>query len=184
MKSNALKMFCVWAVFSVFIATSAHAGGSIQAMGSWWDPDESASSYGFGLRGSIGSSFALDLGWTYYAGEDISIDLPNGQEIVISDGIDAHVFDLGARYTFPIELYLGGGASYFVFDSDVGSTDGNWGLYGLVGWSFGGEHIRGFIEGVYRYTEASIEFDGVGRDSEHDLSYDGFGANIGIMYRF
>ncbi len=114
MKSNALKMFCVWVVFSVFIVTSAHAGGSIQAMGSWWDSGESESSFGFGLRGSIGSSFALDLGWTYYAGDDISFDLPNDQEVVISDGIDTHVFDLGARYTFPIELYLGGGASYFV----------------------------------------------------------------------
>ncbi len=49
-----------------------------------------------------------------------------------------------------MEIYLGGGGSYYFMDSDIGSTDGIWGLYGLVGWSFGGENIRGFVEGIYR----------------------------------
>lgn len=172
---------------SVALASNAHAmGGSIQAMGSWWDAGDSESTYGLGLRGSIGDEFALDLGWTSFGeGDDLTIPLPGDDDDINLGGIDANVFDLGARYTFPMELYVGGGLSYFDFDHDTGSIDGEWGVYGLVGWSFGGEHIRGFIEGMYRYTEGTIKYDnGFEGHIERDVDHDGLAGNIGIMYRF
>jgi hypothetical protein len=175
------KTLCYCTIILLFTAGNVAANGSIQAFGSWWDSGDADTSYGGGLRGTIGKEIAIDIGWTYFTGDDITIDVGGKEETLDFGGLDSHVFDLGFRYTFPMEIYLGGGGSYYTFDSDIGSTDGKWGLYGLLGWSFGGEHFRGFVEGIYRYTEATVEFD---TTDDYDISYDGIGANIGIMYRF
>ncbi len=175
---------------SAALASNAQAmNGSIQALGSWWEAGDSGSTYGVGLRGSLGvmDALAVDLGWIYFSeGDDITLNFPDDRTKTLNiGGIDANVFDLGMRYTFPAEIYLGGGLSYYDFGHDVGSIDGEWGLYGLLGWSFGGENIRGFIEGMYRYTEGTIQYDnGFEGRVERDVEHDGFGANIGIMYRF
>jgi len=189
MKKKQIKLLCIGIAFSAFSATSVYAGdSSIQAMGSWWSAGDSGSTYGFGLRGTAGitDAFALDLGWTYFGeGDDIKINLPGNNNDIKLGGIDAHAFDFGARYTLPMELYFGGGLSYFALNHDSAKIDGEWGVYGLVGWSFGGEHIRGFIEGMYRYTEGTLEYDhGFEGHLNRDVDYDGFAANVGIMYRF
>jgi hypothetical protein len=190
MKENKLKVLYLGACFSVLVASNCYAnsGSSIQAMGSWWEAGDSGSTYGFGLRGTLGVSdeLGIDLGWTYFgAGDDVDIDLPGTSNNLTLGGIDAHSFDLGVRYTLPMELYLGGGLSYFALDHDTAEIDGEWGVYGLVGWSFGGEHIRAFIEGMYRYTEGTLEYDnGFEGSFSRDVDYDGFAANVGIMYRF
>lgn len=174
-------------MLSVAPVPNAHAMGSIQAMGGMWDAGDSGNTDGLGLRGSLGETLALDLGWMYYGdGDDIEIDIPNSDDKVKLGGIDTNVFELGLRYTFPMELYLGGGLSYFDFDHDVHSVDGEWGVYGLAGWSFGGEHLRGFIEGMYRYTKGTIKYDNDYFEGtvERDIDHDGLAANIGIMYRF
>ncbi len=186
MKGNRFKLLCMAIILSALTATTASAGGSsIQALGSWWSPGDSGSTYGYGLRGTagIGDAFGIDLGWTYF-GEGDDIKIGNNDEIRLG-GVDAHTFDFGARYTLPMELYFGGGLTYFAFDHDTAKIDGEWGVYGLVGWSFGGEHVRGFIEGMYRYAEGTVKYDhGFEGHLDNDLDYDGFAANIGIMYRF
>lgn len=184
MNMKTMKIFSVAAILSIFSAGSAMAS-SLQAMGSWWEAGDSGSTYGFGLRGSIGDVWALDLGWTYFGeGDDVTVDLPGDNDVQLG-GIDANVFDIGARYTLPADLYFGGGLSYFDFDHDVASTEGEWGVYGLVGWSFGGQHVRGFVEGMYRYTEGTLEYDdGFQGTVSRDVDHDGFAMNVGIMYQF
>ncbi len=190
MKGKKLKLLCMSAVFSALAASSCYAigGSSIQALGSWWEAGDSGSTYGFGLRGTAGitEAFGVDLGWTYFgAGDDVDLDIPGRDNNLKLGGIDANVFDLGLRYTLPMELYFGGGLSYFALNHDTASIDGEWGVYGLLGWSFGGEHLRGFVEGMYRYTEGTLKYDhGFEGHLDRDVKYDGFGANVGIMYRF
>lgn len=175
-------------LLSTMLTGEAHsAAASIQALGGWWNAGDSGSTYGLGLRGSLGETWGVDLGWMSYGeGDDISVNNPTNDDKINFGGIKANVFDLGLRYTFPMELYIGGGASYFDFDHDLDSVDGEWGVYGLVGWSFGGEHLRGFIEGMYRYTSGTIKFeeDRFLYSFEEDIDQDGFAANIGVMYRF
>ena len=190
-KINRLAGF--WLITGLFIIGSvltspkAHAvDGSIQALGGWFDAGDSGDTYGYGVRGSIGSgSWAADLGFMHYGeGDDIEIDEIDFEKDF--SGIKLNVFDLGARFTLPAEIYFGGGLSYFDFDYDAGSVDGEWGVYGLVGWSFGGEHIRGFVEGLYRYVEGTVKYEDreFDADVERDIDHDGFGVNVGIMYRF
>lgn len=161
-------------------------GGSLQALGGWWDAGDSDSTYALGVRGSLGETWGVDLGWMHYGeGDDIEFEGPVTGDDYKFGGIEVNVFDLGLRYTFKSELYLGGGLSYYDFDYELDSIDGEWGMYGLVGWSFGGEHIRGFIEGMYRYTTGTIEYDnGFLGTYDQDVDQDGFAANVGIMYRF
>jgi len=161
-------------------------GGSIQTLGGWWDAGDSDSTYALGLRGTLGETWGLDLGWMRYGeGDDIEFEGPISGEKFKFGGIEANVFDLGLRYTFLAEIYLGGGLSYYDFDYELNSLDAEWGVYGLVGWSFGGEHLRAFIEGMYRYTSSTIKYDdGFLGTYERDVDQDGFGANVGIMYRF
>lgn len=182
LKSSAAILFTA----ALLLAPSAYAvDASIQAMGGWWEAGDSGDTYGYGLRGSVGANgLAVDLGWMHYGeGDDIDIDALDYHKDL--GGIKSNVFDLGMRYTLPMELYFGGGLSYYDFDHDVESIDGEWGVYGLVGWSFGGEHIRGFIEGMYRYTEGTVSYDDEFEGHfDRDVDHDGLGANIGIMYRF
>jgi hypothetical protein len=184
------EILCAGTLFSVLVAAncSANSGTSIQAMGSWWEAGDSGSTYGYGLRGTAGitEEFGIDLGWTYFgAGNDVDIDIPEVDENITLGGIDANAFDLGGRVTFPAELYVGGGLTYYAMDHDTSSIDGEWGVYGLVGWSFGGDHLRGFVEGMYRYTEGTLKYDhGFEGTLERDIGYDGFAANVGIMFRF
>lgn len=191
MKISTLKILFTGAVVVTVLSTTncyANTGSSIQAMGSFWKAGDSGNTYGYGLRGTAGISreIGIDLGWTYFgAGDDVNFDIPETDENVTLGGIDAHTFDLGARLTFPAELYVGGGLTYFAMDHDVSSIDGEWGVYGLVGWSFGGDYVRGFIEGMYRYTEGTLKYDhGFEGTLERDIGYDGFAANVGIMLRF
>ncbi|WP_028581331.1 porin family protein [Desulfogranum japonicum] len=174
-------------VCSCMILSSAYAlDGSLQALGSWWDAGDSGPTYGLGIRGSIGSQWALDLGYTYYGeGDDVHFRTLDNDDEIRFGGIEANVFDLGFRYTFPAEIYVGAGASYYDFDHELDNIDGEWGLYGLLGWSFGGEHIRGFIEGMYRATNGTIEYDdGFYGTYSEDFDQDGLSVNAGIMYRF
>lgn len=176
-----------YSLLSGLLISEAHSAASIQALGGWWHAGDSGSTYALGLRGSVGETWGVDLGWMRYGeGDDIAINNPTNDDKINLGGIEANVFDLGLRYTFPMELYVGGGASYFDFDHELDSIDGEWGVYGLVGWSFGGEHLRGFIEGMYRYTTGTIKFeeDRFLYSYEKDIDQDGFAANVGIMYRF
>jgi len=185
MKGNVLHVFCMGVVFLTFVTTHGMAS-SLQAMGSWWEAGDSGSTYGLGVRTTLGDLLALDLGWTSFGeGDDVHVDIPGDNDVDLG-GINANVFDVGARYTLPMALYLGGGLSYFDFDHDAASIDGEWGIYGLVGWSFGGKHVRGFMEGMYRYTEGTIRYNDhrFAGTVDSDVDHDGLGLNVGIMYRF
>lgn len=177
-------LFC----FSIWAGSAFAMGASIQGMGSWWDAGDAGSTYGLGIRGTIGEQLAVDLGYTYFGeGDDIHFrDLGNDDEIRFG-GIDAQVLDLGLRYTLPSEVYFGGGFSYYEFGRADGDCDidGDWGYYGLVGWSFGGAHLRGFIEGAYRSVEGTINYDNeITTSNDANFDYDGFNVNVGAMFRF
>lgn len=185
MRGNKRRVICMAALLSLAMTGSGMAT-SLQGLGSWWEAGDSGSTYGLGLRGSLGDVWAIDLGWTYFGeGDDVVIDLPGDNEVELG-GIDANVFDFGMRYTLPAEVYFGGGLSYFDFDHDTASVDGEWGVYGLVGWSFGGEHVRGFVEGMYRYTEGTVSYDDHNFEGtvDRDVDHDGLALNVGLMYRF
>jgi hypothetical protein len=185
MKGKALKVSGLLAVLMVLVTGNTMAS-SLQAMGAGWEAGDSGTTYGFGLRGTLGDVWALDLGWTYFGeGDDVHINIPGDNDVNLG-GINANVFDLGVRFTLPMELYFGGGLSYFDFDHDTASISGEWGVYGLMGWSFGSDHVRSFIEGMYRYTEGTIRYDNHHFEGtvDRDVSHDGLGVTVGLMYRF
>ena len=185
MKAKVLQFLGMAVILSVFWGGSAMAS-SLQVMGAGWEAGDSGTTYGFGLRGSFGDAWSIDLGWTYFGeGDDVRITVPGRNDVELG-GIDANVFDLGTRFTLPAEIYIGGGLSYFDFDHETASMDGEWGIYGLVGWSFGSEHVRGFVEGMYRYTEGTISYADhrINGTVDRDMNHDGLGVNVGLMYRF
>ena len=186
LKGGLLPAALLLAGMTAFTPSAQALDGSVQVLGGWFDAGDSGDTYGYGIRGSLGArGWSADLGFMHYGeGDDIKIDEIDFERDL--SGIKLNLWDLGVRYTFPSELYLGGGASYFDFDYDAGSIDGEWGLYGLVGWSFGGEHLRFFIEGMYRYVEGTVKYEDreFSATRDEDIDHDGFGANIGVMYRF
>ncbi|MEN8189447.1 MAG: hypothetical protein ABFS19_06330 [Thermodesulfobacteriota bacterium] len=99
-------------------------------------------------------------------------------------GIGINLYDLGFRYTLPTELYFGAGLSYLDFDTSKGSIDGEMGFYGLCGWSFGDRNLRGFIEANYRYAGGTVSYNYNQEVVKKDVDHNGFGINMGIMFRF
>jgi hypothetical protein len=165
------------------VCSGAQAGG-LGVFGSYWNPDEGDSVWGAGarLRGGIGP-FCLGVRGTYF--EDIS-NVPGGPEVDLQAiPVDATI---GLQWT-PIDelqLYGGGGATYYFLDVDNGKVDDE------VGWLLeaGAEltitsHLGVFGEAVWRNVEGTVENDHLDDINRHraDINLDGFTVNMGLVFR-
>ncbi len=208
LKMAALTMLIIG---SLCITKNARAAGgsSIQVFGAGWDTSSSGRTTGFGIKGSLGSEIALDVGWTSFGeGDNVVITIGDGSSDSSSDdttttttsnvgietsdgtttitlgGVDVTIWDLGFRYTLATNFYLGAGLSYLDFGHSDATIDGEWGFYGVCGWTFGSQNLRGFIEATYRYAEGTIKYTHDLTVLDRDIDHNGFGANVGIMLCF
>jgi hypothetical protein len=165
------------------LCTGAQAAG-VGVFGSYWNPDAGDGVFGAGarLRGGVGP-FYLGVRGTYY--EDISKALSQPVVDLQAIPVDATV---GLQWA-PIdelELYGGGGATYYFLDTSEGQIDDE------VGWLLeaGAEltiatHIGVFGEAVWRDVQGTVEGDRIGDINHHraDINLDGFTVNVGLVFR-
>jgi hypothetical protein len=82
-------------------------------------------------------------------------------------------------------FYFSVGVTYFQFDATYGDVDDEWGYYGMLGATIGGDTFRFFIEGIYRDVNATIKYDDFDLVEESvKLDIGGFGINTGLEWRF
>jgi len=168
-------------------AAPSHAG-SWGVFGSYWDTKEADHGFGGGLRTSFGEALQFDLRGTYF--NDLKRDAG-----VNDYKLHAAPFDAGLSFHFQnesaVEPYLGGGASYFLLDSNRGKIDDEVGYYALAGVEFGSNSpsgMRFFVEGQYRDVRGTI----VDRDNSDlpdvtrriRLQLRGLGATAGLLWHF
>lgn len=175
--------FGAWALCAV----PSHAG-SFGLFGSYWDTKEADHGFGGGIRTSFGEAVQFDLRGTYY--NDLKRDAgPNDIKLhaaPLDAGISFHFLNTGA-----VEPYIGGGASYFLLDTNRFRIDDEVGFYGLAGIEFG--HLdngpRFFVEGAYRDVHGTIKPRNRNEDfpdvtGRIKLQLRGVSANAGVLWRW
>jgi len=178
-------------------ATGASAG-TVSLYGSAWNTDDLDDTFGGGIALGVplGESVVdVDLRAAY---QDELSDRPvdalfeDDDPVFEPDGITVIPAEVGLRVNLNrggvANPYLGGGASYFFIDPKrPGLTiDDEVGFYGLVGSRFGrGESANFFAEATYRQAEATAERGDVGEIVDRvELDLGGFGANVGVIWRW
>lgn len=175
-----MRKIILMAAVASLLAAPAFAGG-FSVYGSYWNTDQVDEALGGGVRLGIplGSVLQLDVGATYYEelvdrpfdalGEVETPFVENGLQVVpIEVGLR---FNLGENRRF--NPYIGGGATYYLIDSDFGEVDDEAGWYARLGAELGAVTGNGFfVEAGYRDVEATVENDPADFEDFDDLEFE------------
>jgi hypothetical protein len=184
-------------------AAPASAAGTFNLFGSFWNTDEADDTAGGGLGVGIplGERWQVDLRGSYYeelANEPLEALFDTDDPVFQRTGLQVLPVDAGLRYNFNPEerynFYLGGGASYYLLDSDFGDVSDEVGAYALLGMDIGNpDGLSFFVEGMWRIAEATVEVDpdDLGDIDEVDdlvnevpVDLNGLGVSAGLSWRF
>jgi hypothetical protein len=184
-------------------ASPASAAGAFNVFGSWWDTDQADKTGGGGIAFAlpVGRGWGVDLRASYHeelTNEPLEALFDENDPVFQRTGLQVMPLEAGLRYNFApgnrTNFYLGGGGSYHVLDSDFGNVDDEVGGYALAGIDFGNPAgLSFFVEGIYRFVEATVEIDPQDLDDFDDIEgiengvgvdLNGVGLNIGMSWRF
>jgi len=188
------------------LAASPATAGGLYVYGSYWEVDDLGDAAGGGAMLAIPLGAAqrinLDLGATYFQQfeDDDFFDrlIDDEQSPFLENSVEVIPLDVGLSFnvgpTAPVNLTLGGGATYFLLDTDRGEVDDEAGWYARVGAELGGGGggFGFFLAGVYRSAEVTVQNDpddfrdvpDIEFEDETPFDLDGLGLNAGIVWRF
>lgn len=164
-----------------FISTASVYAEGIGVFGSYWDPADGDQTLGVGVRARGGAGpVYFEVRGTFF--EDITEDnafFHNNLQVIPIDvgiGLQLQVTDL-------LEIYGGGGVTYYFVDSDYGKVDNEVGYYLQAGTELAvNEGFGVFAEAVWRRVEASLGNENQVEDSKVDLK--GMSVNLGLVFRW
>lgn len=197
-----MRRIVLTSMVTLLLAAAVPATASELALfGSYWKTEDFDETAGGGLRIGFGSGVVqFELRGTYYP--DLTEDL---NELLDTDDSPLDDFELkaipaeaGILINFAqgssVSPYIGGGATYYLLDTNLGEVDDEAGFYVVGGLRAGGTSGGvGFLaEVMYRNVEGSVTFDpedfedidDVDFEDDFALDLSGFAANVGIVFRF
>lgn len=197
-----LRTYLTAALCTAGLAATPTLATDFSLVGSYWDTDAAGDTAGGGLilGMPLNETFAIELRATYF--EELSDDpfqnaFDSNDPIFQDQGIQALPLEAGVRFSFPqrawLRPHIGGGATYFLLDSDFGEVSDEVGYYVTLGATLGdGDGTDFFIEGIWRDATAGIELDPQALDDIDDinvvdhatLDLGGFGVNLGVRWSF
>jgi hypothetical protein len=167
------------ALIALMVAAGT-AQANLRVYGSYWDAGDLNEGYGggVGLRAEVLPFLGIDIRGTY-------IDLDNEVEVDLIPLEASVVLQLPTEGVVP---YGGIGAGYYMFDEGKIDPDDKVGIFAVLGIELGAaDGIRFFAEG--RWVALDTDFEGAANDFEDldlddpdELSVDGLGINIGIVW--
>jgi opacity protein-like surface antigen len=153
--------------------------------GSYQDTKDADSGYGGGVK--LDFARFITLRASYFG------DVTSNQRFATGNDFKLRVVPLeaGLQYKFQPDAnfspYLGGGASYFLLDTNRGNIDDELGWFAVGGVDIKTQHRFGVtLEAVYRSVDATVHDN---RNSttfsdKVNLQLRGFGANAGLVWHF
>ena len=184
------------------LAASPSLAGDFAVAPSYWDTDAAGETAGGGFilglpfNEVIGAEFRA----TYYeelTDDPLAAAFDSDDPVFQERGIQVMPLEAGLRFSFApgaaFRPYLGGGASYFLLDSDFGEISDELGYYAALGASIGdGDGADFFVEGTWRKATAEVELDpqdledvdDLDVDEHADVDLDGLGVNLGVRFSF
>lgn len=183
MKKILLPMICALAALVVSAVPARAADFGLY--GSYWGTEDADNALGVGGKINFGRIFELRA--SYFS--DVTSDTePESRDFEIKalplEAGLAFKFAQGERFT----PYIGGGAGYYLLDTNRFDIDDEVGYYAVLGADIKAASGLGFmVEGIYRNMEATVRgdlTDNPNVDEDVDLQLGGFGVNAGLVWSF
>jgi opacity protein-like surface antigen len=139
---------------------------------------------GVGIGGKLGFGI-FELRATYF--DDVTTDTGRNdfeiKMLPLEAGL-AFKFAPGDRFS----PYIGGGAGYYLLDTNRGEVDDEVGYYAVLGANFTGVSGLGFnVEGIYRSMEATVTGNSITNPNIRDrtkIQLGGLGVQGGLVWHF
>jgi hypothetical protein len=166
----------------LLLVSAPAAALDISVFASYWETDDVGSSLGFGGRVGFGERMQFQAAVSWY--DTLEEDLLGAIEVVsFETDVDVIPVDLGVAFFLRRGggIYVGGGASYYLLDSDQLSLDDEVGYYLLAGIQFS----NFFIEAMLREVEGTAEgVDLPDFDTSSRVDLDLSGTSFRLGWRF
>lgn len=179
------KKTALLAVMVLALVAGPAAAADFGLFGSYWNTDDADEAVGVG--GKFRFARIVELRATYF--NDVTADTePESRDFELR----ALPFEAGLAFSFApgarFSPYVGGGAGYYLLDTNRGDVDDEVGFYAVLGADIRGATGLGFmVEAIYRNMEATVrgDLDDDPRvDDEVDIQLGGLGVNAGLVWTF
>jgi hypothetical protein len=163
---------------ALFIGGCSHGSGlEVGAFGSSLDSRDLGAGYGGGAKVEINPIDLISVdaraSWIHFS--DVNIDM-----IPLELAALLNFSALGER----IVAYVGAGGGYYFFDSDEEDLDDDVGFFPLVGVELGFHKVSVLAEARWLFLEADVDSAQDELQNLDDADVDGFGVNVGVLFRF
>lgn len=153
------------------------SGLEVGAFGSSLDSRDLGAGYGGGAKVEINPidlvSVDARAGWIHFS--DVNVDM-----VPLEAAALLNFSALGER----IVAYVGAGGGYYLFDCDTEDLDDSVGFFPLVGMEVGFHRVSVLAEARWLFLEADVDSAKDELKNLHDADVDGFGVNLGVIFRF
>lgn len=180
-----MKKTILFAVVAMALLAWPARAADFGLFGAYWDTDDADEAVGIG--GKLTFARFLQIRATYF--NDVTPDTdPENQDFELR----ALPLEAGLVFNFAendrVSPYIGGGAGYYLLDTNFGDVDDEVGWYGVLGVDFTGPSGLGLtVEGIYRNMEATVRGDldeDPELDEDVDIQLGGIGVNAGLVWKF
>jgi hypothetical protein len=176
------------------------AAADLAVFGSYWNTDDLEDSLGGGLNLMLGDGpVRFDLRAAHFP------DLTRDAQDIVDPGdddfpgsLDVKATPLGVGVAFRpavdygVRPFFGGGANYYLLDTNRWELDDELGYYITAGLETGGDAVGFYAEAMYQGVEATVtvdpedldDIDDIDPSGEVDIDLAGFAANAGVVFRF
>lgn len=180
-----MKKTILCAATALALAAGPAMASDFAVFGSYWSTDDAEEAIGGGAKLRFG---IVELRGTYFS--DVTADTSperNDFEVQVIPLEAGLAFNFAENERF--SPYVGGGAGYYMIDTNIGEVDDEVGWYGVVGTNIGTPGGLSFMaEAIYRNMEATVtdEDDITDPDIDDEVDFDlsGIGVNVGLVWRF
>jgi opacity protein-like surface antigen len=177
-----MRKTILWVAALALLAGPASAT-DFGLFGSGWNTKDA--DQGIGVGGKLNFGRLFELRAAYFS--DLTADTsPERRDFELK----AIPLEAGLAFKFAeserMSPYAGGGAGYYMLDTDRGDIDDEVGWYAVLGADFQTSENLGFmVEGIYRGMEATVRRDDLD-DIRDDVNVDfgGLGVNAGLVWTF
>ncbi|HEX9943401.1 MAG TPA: hypothetical protein VGG03_15400 [Thermoanaerobaculia bacterium] len=177
-----MKRTILFAAVALALLAGPASAGDFTLYGAYQDTKDA--DQGLGIGGKLGFGI-FELRATYF--DDVTTDTGRRdfelRMIPLEAGL-AFKFAPGQN----VNPYIGGGAGYYLLDTNRGEVDDEVGYYAVAGANFTGASGLGFnIEGIFRSMEATVRDRSLSNpnvDEETDIQLGGFGVQGGLVWTF
>ena len=178
MNAKGLLGVAVLAMLSVVVAGCSHGSGiEFGAFGSSLDSDDLGDGYGGGVKLELNPIDLVSVdgraSWMRFSDTDVEM-------VPLEAAGFVNLPLLGERFV----PYAGAGVGYYFFDTDDADIDDQVGFFPLVGLEIGLQRISVLVEARWLFLETDVDNarDDLANVTEADV--DGFGVNMGLLFRF